>query len=92
MVVVMTNQSYKIQCYIYKPIASKCAHLFLIVVLHEQTPKSIFSQMWEVGASNIWVANGPVCPHNTVGNKSLHFLSVSLLLKFVDEGKNGLFG
>ena len=49
--------------------------------------------MREVGASTIdlWV-DGSIYPHNLVDNKRPRFRSVSQLLEFVAERKNGLLG
>lgn len=86
----MANQTYKISATIGSKYAPLISHSR---VVHEQTPKSKFSQMREVGASNIdlWV-DGSIYPHNPVDNKRPHFRSVSQLLEFVAEGNNGLLG
>lgn len=86
----MANPSYKISATIsakYAPLISRSR------VLHEQTPKSDFAQRRESGALNIdlWV-DGSLYPHNPVDNKRPPFRSVSQLLEFVAEGKNGLLG
>ena len=79
----MANQTYKISATIGSKYAPLISHRR---VVHELTPKSKFSQMREVGASNIdlWV-DGSIYPHNPVDNKRPHFRSVSQLLEFVAE-------
>ena len=86
----MANSGYKISATInamYAPLISRNR------AIHDQTPKSNFAQKRESGASNIdlWV-DGALYPHDPIDSRRPHFQSVSQLLEFVAEGKNGLLG
>ena len=62
-------------------------------MLHEQTPKAEFPDLRARGATNIdlWT-DGSIYPSNPESSKRPSFRSVSDLLQFVGDSRNGLLG
>lgn len=86
----MESKSYKLSATVaskYAPLISRGRGL------HEQTHKSQFPTLREAGATHVdlW-SDGLLYPHHPVLGKRPGFRSVSGLLEFVGEGKNGLLG